>query len=238
MKKDRSANANNKEMELLTGLLQPYFPPEKCAVVAKNLISKFGSAYRALLASEQELKRVEGMTKAAAFYLPMQYRMFLRIRSEQRVVSGDSLYRFSQIAVNLAGGRSTEAVYLALLDKSNRLCGCFLISSGESMHVDVDMRKVYRTLTDYPDTESVIFIHNHPSGVATPSLDDIKTTEWAGTQLKAIGIKIKDHIVVGNGQAFSFSESGLQQNQNVSWKDEMVIGPDGMPYFPEEVDDL
>lgn len=219
------------ELELLIGLLQPYFPPEKCTVVAKNLITKFGSAYRVLLANERDLARVNGMTKTAAFNLPMQYKMFVRIHSEQKVVAGDALYHFSQIAVNLTGGRSSEATYLALLDKTNRLCGCSLISEGSINSVDVDMRKVYRAVADFPDAKSVIFIHNHPSGCLSPSLSDITFTDGFKKQLEPIGITVKDHIVVGNTNAFSFSASGLHHR---SWKDEIVIGENGMPYYPED----
>lgn len=220
------------ESELLTKLLQPYLPPEACAVVAKNLLVRFGSAYRVLLASESTLARVEGMTQAAAFYLPMQYKTYLRIRSEQKVLTGDSLYQFAQIAVNLAGGRSTEALYLALLDKSNRLCGCHFITEGATNNVNVDMRKIYRTVTEFPDVESIIFIHNHPSGCIIPSGADVDETKRIESQLFALGIKIKDHIVVGNGEAFSFSAGGIRKSP-AHQNGEMVLDADGMPFFPE-----
>ena len=56
---------------------------------------------------------------------------------------------------------------------------------------------------------AVILVHNHPSGVAEPSRADEVLTERLKEALSLIEVRVLDHIVVGDGEAVSFSERGL-----------------------------
>ena len=56
---------------------------------------------------------------------------------------------------------------------------------------------------------SIIFIHNHPSGDTTPSEEDVRITERLVRAGNIIGIKALDHIIIGGGSFFSFSDRGL-----------------------------
>ncbi len=51
---------------------------------------------------------------------------------------------------------------------------------------------------------SVIVAHNHPSGYAIPSEEDIKTTQQLVAAGMILGIKLKDHVIVAKDEAFSF----------------------------------
>ena len=54
----------------------------------------------------------------------------------------------------------------------------------------------------------VILSHNHPSGIALPSEDDVNTTEQARTALETIGVRLADHIIVADGDYVSLADSG------------------------------
>ncbi|MBU2598329.1 MAG: hypothetical protein KKC53_04000, partial [Actinobacteria bacterium] len=56
---------------------------------------------------------------------------------------------------------------------------------------------------------SVVFIHNHPTGDPTPSSDDITITKRLVEAGKILGIKVLDHIIVGDTTHYSFSEENL-----------------------------
>lgn len=56
---------------------------------------------------------------------------------------------------------------------------------------------------------SVIICHNHPSGVAEPSKEDIKTTQQLIAAGILLGIPLRDHIIVAKTGYFSFRERGL-----------------------------
>lgn len=53
---------------------------------------------------------------------------------------------------------------------------------------------------------SIFVAHNHPSGLATPSADDIKLTKGIVEAGKIIGIPCLDHIIIGDGSYYSFQE--------------------------------
>lgn len=54
---------------------------------------------------------------------------------------------------------------------------------------------------------AVIIAHNHPSGIAEPSKDDIKTTQQLVAAGQLLGIKVRDHVVVTSKHWFSFSHN-------------------------------
>lgn len=54
---------------------------------------------------------------------------------------------------------------------------------------------------------SVIIAHNHPSGAASPSKEDIKTTQQLVAAGILLGIPIRDHMIVTAKEHFSFSQS-------------------------------
>ncbi len=56
---------------------------------------------------------------------------------------------------------------------------------------------------------AVVLCHNHPSGVAEPSLADRKITERLVKALALVDVRVLDHIVVGHGEMVSFAERGL-----------------------------
>lgn len=56
---------------------------------------------------------------------------------------------------------------------------------------------------------SIIVAHNHPSGIAAPSKEDIKTTEQLIAAGKLLDVPVRDHIIVTASGYFSFREQGL-----------------------------
>ena len=57
--------------------------------------------------------------------------------------------------------------------------------------------------------QAVIFIHNHPSGDPTPSREDIQTTERLIDAGRLLGIRVLDHVIIGNGRFESLGAMGL-----------------------------
>ena len=56
---------------------------------------------------------------------------------------------------------------------------------------------------------AVIFAHNHPSGVAEPSLADKNITRRLQEALSLVDIRVLDHFIIGENTAVSFAEQGL-----------------------------
>ena len=56
---------------------------------------------------------------------------------------------------------------------------------------------------------AVLLVHNHPTGDPTPSQEDIAITRRLKESGEILGIKVLDHIIIGDGSYFSFVEMGL-----------------------------
>jgi DNA repair protein RadC len=52
-------------------------------------------------------------------------------------------------------------------------------------------------------------LHNHPTGDPTPSREDIAITKRLRESGEILGIKVLDHIIIGDGEFMSFVEKGL-----------------------------
>ena len=57
---------------------------------------------------------------------------------------------------------------------------------------------------------TLVLAHNHPSGVALPSADDVQTTRRIAAALSAVEVKLIDHIVVAEGDFISMVQSGYR----------------------------
>ncbi|MBQ7447980.1 MAG: JAB domain-containing protein, partial [Eubacterium sp.] len=53
---------------------------------------------------------------------------------------------------------------------------------------------------------SIVLLHNHPSGVPTPSQEDMEVTKRVAACGEMLGIPLMDHIIIGDNRYYSFSE--------------------------------
>ena len=73
---------------------------------------------------------------------------------------------------------------------------------------NVHVREVVKQAL-FRNAAAVIVAHNHPSGVAEPSLADQRVTQRLKEALTLVEVRLLDHLVVGDGVCESFAERGL-----------------------------
>lgn len=100
-----------------------------------------------------------------------------------------------------------EAFLVIALNAKNRVINKHLISLGTVSSALVHPREVFRPLIQ-SGASYTILAHNHPSGDPTPSSEDIKITRQLISAGEIMGIKVLDHIVIGD-RAVSLRETGL-----------------------------
>ena len=81
------------------------------------------------------------------------------------------------------------------------------ISVGELSSTVVHPREVF-TMAVRKSAAAVVFVHNHPSGDARPSDEDVETTQRLTDCGKLLGINVLDHIIIGDGLFSSMREMG------------------------------
>lgn len=105
--------------------------------------------------------------------------------------------------------RETKEMFLTLhLDGKNRIICLDLVSIGSLNQSIVHPREVFKSAL-LSSTASLILVHQHPTGDPAPSQEDIAITRRLKEAGEILGIKILDHIIVGDGEYLSFVERGL-----------------------------
>ncbi len=95
-----------------------------------------------------------------------------------------------------------------MLDGKNRIFADYLVSEGCLTSSIVHPREVYIQAIRN-SAASVIFLHNHPSGDPSPSPEDVDITKRLVAAGELIGIKVLDHIIMGEREYVSFADKGL-----------------------------
>jgi DNA repair protein RadC len=102
----------------------------------------------------------------------------------------------------------SENFRVVFLDSKNQIINSKIIFIGTLNESVVHPREIFKSAI-LENSANIILIHNHPSGDLNPSEEDIKTTKELVKAGEILGIKVLDHIIVGNNSFFSFLEEGL-----------------------------
>ena len=100
-----------------------------------------------------------------------------------------------------------EVFKTVLLDTKNNIISINNVSVGCLDSTVVHPREVFLDAIK-SSSAAIILVHNHPSGEVEPSKDDISITDRIVECGKILGIKVLDHIIIGNGNYLSFKEKG------------------------------
>jgi DNA repair protein RadC len=99
-----------------------------------------------------------------------------------------------------------KEVFITLhLDGKNRIKCCDLVSIGSLNQSIVHPREVFKTAC-LSNAAAIILIHQHPTGDPSPSSEDIAITRRLKEAGEIMGIKVLDHIIIGEGEYLSFVE--------------------------------
>ena len=94
------------------------------------------------------------------------------------------------------------------LNTKNRINGFKVISTGSLTASLVHPREVYTAALELR-AAALVFVHNHPSGDPAPSPEDLEITKRLKQVGEIMGIQILDHVILGEGRFYSFSDRGI-----------------------------
>jgi DNA repair protein RadC len=119
----------------------------------------------------------------------------LRTRLERLGAIGHPSDAFDFLRMRL-GGLLHEEFHALWLDNRHRILDCQRLFTGTIDGASVYPREVVRAALNH-NASAVILVHNHPSGVAEPSAADRAITQELKDALAIIGVRVIDHVVVG-----------------------------------------
>ncbi|MDR1738762.1 MAG: DNA repair protein RadC [Candidatus Symbiothrix sp.] len=169
---------------------------------ADNLINNLGKY------SVEQLMQFKGVGVAKAISIVAALELGKRrnaedILQQEEIRSSRDIYRiFYPILCDL----SYEEFWVLLLNPKLKIIDKVKISQGGIVQTSVDSRIIYKEALLRTAT-GVALCHNHPSGNAQPSKEDNKLTEHILQGLKQLDIHLHDHIIIGDGDYYSYADN-------------------------------
>lgn len=182
--------------------------------IAHRLLEHFGSLSQVLEANPEELKKISGVGENGALLLnliPQMGRFYMTDRASAPGVL-TTLEQCAQYLMPRFFGRKLETVFLLCLDAKCKVLCCREVGEGGTNSTGISIRRVVETALGV-NASSVVLAHNHPSGVALPSPEDIQTTRRVAMALQAVEIVLVDHIIVADDDYVSIAQSDERFNQ-------------------------
>lgn len=198
------------DVHALELLLFYALPQKDTKPMARELLNRIGSFNAVLDAPAEELKRVPGVGESVATYLSLlgqleRYRSILR---EKDIRIMNDLKDYGNYLKAKLSNRRNETVYLMCLDAKKKMLSCNFVGEGDVNSANIPMRRMVE-LALAANASSVILAHNHPSGFAVPSQEDIMTTNVLAKALMPLGIVLADHVVVADEEYISMRASRM-----------------------------
>jgi len=183
--------------------------------LGRELLAQFDSLRSLADASCAELQRVKGVGPAKATCLMAAFQLAKQIGKEERPIESPTRFTsasqvFEHVREHLAPefrDVRKEHFIALLLDGKNRLIKRAQISVGSLNQSIVHPREVFNEAVRQ-SAAAVILLHNHPTGDPTPSPEDLAVTRRLHEVGELMGIKVLDHIIIGEGEFYSFAEKG------------------------------
>lgn len=101
-----------------------------------------------------------------------------------------------------------EQLLVCCLDAKNQPTAINVVSVGNLNNSLVHPREVFKPAI-LSNSASIILFHNHPTGDPTPSKEDTNITERLQECGAILGIKLIDHIIIGDNSYYSLKENGI-----------------------------
>lgn len=196
--------------ELVAILLGTGMQGKSVLILAQELVLRFGGLEGLLNASIEELKQVKGIGEAKAILLKAAFGLALRTAKEAQAPL--PIVRTPEVAYEIAmteiGHYNKEALLVLLRDIRGRLIHREIVGIGTLSEVLVHPREVFNPAVRH-QANSLILVHNHPSGDPTPSMKDIELTRHLLHSARVMGISLDDHLIIAKSSFYSMRRKGI-----------------------------
>ena len=179
--------------------------------LGREIIAHFGDNLRELGSADlAEICSIKGMGPAKATGIKAAFTLAARFQSRKlehldRFTSPRQVFDYFHHEFR---DSRKEYFLTLLLDGKNRIIRRVQVSEGSLNQSIVHPREVFVPAVK-ESAAAIILVHNHPTGDPAPSSEDIAITRRLREAGDIMGIKVLDHIIIGDGEFVSFVERGL-----------------------------
>ncbi len=197
------------DSELLAILLNNGTKDKSAITLAREIIEENDGIRNLSNITVEELSKIKGIGLAKAC------RIISALELGRRVSVASGLQKFKVSSPQDIGNvymeelryKKKEIFRVVLLNTKNVIIGAKDISEGSLNSSIVHPREVFLEAIK-KSANKIILLHNHPSGDPGPSSEDISITRRLINAGQIIGIEVLDHVIIGDGNIYSFKENG------------------------------
>lgn len=201
------------DAELLAVIIRSGTKKERAVDLAIRILNRPGQK-KGLAAlnyySQKELRKIKGIGRVKAVQLCCVAELAKRMHTA--AFETGTAFTTPQMIADAYMERlrhcRTEETLLLMLDTKGRKIADAVISRGTVNSAVLEPREVLTTALRY-EAVFLVVLHNHPSGIPTPSEADILVTRRLAAACEVVGILLRDHIVIGNQCYLSMKERGF-----------------------------
>lgn len=180
--------------------------------LAHELIEHFGSLAGVLDATPEELQKVKGVGEHAAVLFKVVKELagrYLTVRTQVDDIAQSSKDYYALLRPYFFGARN-ERLCLLCLDGKHKVLGVRRLGEGNVNAVTVTTRLIAEAALSL-NAAGVVLAHNHVSGLAFPSPEDLATTQSLASILSTMSITLVDHLIFVDDDMVSLRDSGYYQ---------------------------
>lgn len=198
------------DVELLAILIGSGTRKTSALDLAYQVLSKFGNHENMMEVTVEELQTIKGIGTSKASKIVAGLELGKRIRGRKsirtyRIGSPEEVYDLYEERFRY---ENVEHFFVILLDTKNQIIGEVTVSIGDLNKTIVNPREVFK-IAIKRSSNSIMLVHNHPSGDPRPSKDDIAITKRLIECGDLLGIKVLDHIIIGYNEFYSMKRENI-----------------------------
>ncbi|MFW6014682.1 MAG: RadC family protein [Candidatus Nanoarchaeia archaeon] len=194
------------DAELLAVVLQKGTKRSNVVNLAQKILGKYSLENLQDL-SVNQLKAIAGIGEAKALQVIALAEIGKRLNSakkqKKRIKKPQDVYEHMKENVK---NLKQEHFFVLSLDTKNKILAEKIIAIGTLNAALLHPREIFKEAIKN-SANSIIIVHNHPTGDPEPSNEDIKITEDIMKAAELIGINVLDHIILGDSSYWSYKES-------------------------------
>ena len=178
--------------------------------LAHELMDHFGSLAGVLDATPEELQKVKGVGEHAAVLFKVVKEFsgrYLTVRTQVDGIARNARDYYALLRPYFFGARN-EMLCLLCLDGKHKVLGIRRLGEGNVNAVSITTRLIAEAALSL-NASAVVLAHNHVSGIALPSDEDVATTNSLAPILSTLGIDLTDHLIFVDDDMVSLRDSGF-----------------------------
>ena len=195
------------DAELLAIILKTGHRSENVIDMSNRLISKYGID-KLSSCSLNEIKKIKGIGPAKACQIMSVFELGKRHAFSKRnkipVKNAKDVFDYAR---NKMSRLDREQFAILHLDTKNNITKYDVVSVGILNASIIHPREIFKPAIK-ESSNSIILLHNHPSGDPAPSVEDEEITERLHKAGELLNIPVLDHVIIGAERYYSFKEEG------------------------------